>query len=465
MLPWIDLAPIVVYLAVLLAITLFGLRQKETSQENLILAGRKLTLPAFVATLVSTWYGGILGVGEFTFRYGVSNWLVFGVPYYIAAALFAIFIAGRARRSPDMTIPDRLHANYGPAASAAGAGILVIVSLPVANLLMMGILAQQIFGAPLWAGIVFGAFFSVMHIMTGGFRAVLEADFIQFTLMYIGFILLFAFATVKLGGFAFIASHVPPDHLSATGGNPLGYIALWYIIALGTLVEPAFYQRCFAAKTPAIARRGIVVSILFWIVFDFMTTSCGLYARAHLSSLTDPMAAYPELARAVLPTGLLGIFLLSLVAIVMSTVDSYIFLTATTISHDFLWRFAKVDERRMKFYTGIGLAASSVIMIILALAFDSVVTIWHDFGSVGTAALLFPLVTSYWGKYRFSNRGAFISIIAAAAVTTLALLYPRWSGNDGYFGNVEPIFIGLAVSAIVFVLTKTEKESAKRPIS
>ena len=45
-----------------------------------LLAGRRLTLPAFVATLVTTWYGGILGIGEYAWRFGISTWLVFGVP-------------------------------------------------------------------------------------------------------------------------------------------------------------------------------------------------------------------------------------------------------------------------------------------------------------------------------------------------------------------------------------------------
>jgi len=48
---------------------------------------------------VATWYGGILGVGEYTWRYGVSNWLVFGVPYYLAAAGFAGHISVRSSRS------------------------------------------------------------------------------------------------------------------------------------------------------------------------------------------------------------------------------------------------------------------------------------------------------------------------------------------------------------------------------
>ncbi|MCK5125358.1 MAG: sodium:solute symporter family protein [candidate division Zixibacteria bacterium] len=456
---WFDSSIVIAYLLILFVFALFGLRRKNGSQENLILAGRRLTLPAFVATLVSTWYGGILGVGEFSYLYGISNWLVFGVPYYLAALIFALFLAKRARRSMEMTIPDRLAKNYGPAASAAGSAVLIIVTLPVAYVLMIGVLLNQFFALPIWIGIIAGTAFSVFYVMTGGFKAVLWTDIFQFILMFAGFIILFIVAFTTFGGLEYLKANIPETHLSASGGNPVGYIALWYIIALATLVEPAFYQRCFAAKSEKVARRGIFVSIGFWIFFDFLTTTCGLYARAILPNLDNPVAAYPALAMEILPVGLLGIFLLSLLATIMSTVDSYMFLAATTISHDLIWRFKKFDEYKIGRYTALGLLISSIGTVGIALLSDSVVDLWHDFGSVGTPALLLPLLTSYWGKYKYSNKGALLSIILSSTLTALALFYPTLSGTSGYLFGIEPIFIGLGISLVILLATITEKQS------
>lgn len=458
MISWLDNSLVYIYLVSLLVIAIRGMRNKNGSQENLILAGRRLTLPAFVATLVSTWYGGILGVGEFSYLYGLSNWLVFGVPYYLAALIFALFLAGRARRSMEMTIPDRLARYYGPAASAAGSTVLIIVTLPVAYILMIGVLLNQFFGLPVWAGIVGGAFFSVFYVMTGGFKAVLWTDILQFTLMFVGFIILFVSSVVQFGGLEYLQANVPEAHFSASGGNSVGYIALWYIIAMATLVEPAFYQRCFAAKSEKTARNGIFVSIGFWIFFDFLTTMCGIYARAALPNLDNPVAAFPAYAMELLPVGLLGIFLLSLLATIMSTVDSYMFLAGTTISHDLIWRFKKFDENKIGRYTTLGLLISSVATIAIALVSDSVVKLWHDFGSIGTPALLLPLITSYWGNLKYSNTGALISIIVTASVTAVAVFYPRFTESGGHLFGVEPIFVGLGISVVVFLLTMEKKK-------
>ena len=79
----IDYLLIVIYLATLLALGFVKRLKKDSTASQLIVGGRVLTLPAFVASLVSTWYGGILGVGEYSYLYGLSNWLVFGLPYYL----------------------------------------------------------------------------------------------------------------------------------------------------------------------------------------------------------------------------------------------------------------------------------------------------------------------------------------------------------------------------------------------
>lgn len=457
MIEWPDLTLIALYLIFLFVVAIRGIGRKETDQENLILAGRRLTLPAFVATLVSTWYGGILGVGEFTYRFGLSNWLVFGLPYYLAAAIFALFLAERARRSMEMTIPDRLYKFYGPAATVAGSTVLIIITLPVAYVLMIGVLINLFFNIPVWVGIILGTVFSVFYVMMGGFRAVIRTDIIQFTLMFVGFGVLLLTAVTSLGGLEYLRENLPTRHFTASGGNSTGYIALWYVIALATLVEPAFYQRCFAARSVSVARRGIFISILFWIFFDFMTTCCGLYARALLPELETPVAAYPAMAMKLLPVGLLGIFLLSLLATIMSTVDSYMFLAATTISHDLIWRFRRFEESRFKYYTALGLIISSAATVLIAISSSSVVGIWHDFGSVGTSALLLPLLTSYWGKYKYSNPGAFLSILLSSLITAAALLYPRLIGSETYLLGIEPIYIGLTVSVIIFLITRTPK--------
>src|SRR3970282_1920809 len=111
----------------------------------------------------------------------------------------------------------------------------------------------------------------------------------------------------------------PPEHLKLDGGTSITFIIVWFLIAMWTFADPGFHQRCYAAKNGNVAVKGIIISIFFWFIFDFLTTSTGLYARALLPDIKSPVAAYPLLSGVVLPNGLRGIFYSAMFATIMST--------------------------------------------------------------------------------------------------------------------------------------------------
>ena len=78
----------------------------NSSWAEYILMGRRLTLPLFVATLVATWYGDILGVTQIAFQYGIYTFLTQGIFWYISYLLFAIFLARYIRRMQILSFPE-----------------------------------------------------------------------------------------------------------------------------------------------------------------------------------------------------------------------------------------------------------------------------------------------------------------------------------------------------------------------
>lgn len=451
----IDTGIVVVFLGLMLW---QGLRQKAASGsgEQYLLGGRMLTLPAFVATTVSTWYGGILGVGEYTYLYGISNWLVFGVPYYVGAVLFALLLSRRARQGESLSIPHRFEKTYGNRAGKIAAVLIFLTTIPGAYMLIMGILGAQVFGVGETAGIVASAVFVVVYLWRGGFRAVVRTDALQIALMFGGFVLLSAFLLMTYG--LSPLEQLPPQHFSATGGQSIGSILVWYVIALSTLAEPNFFQRCFAAKTPQIARNGLLISVFCWLCFDAMTTLCGLYARALIPDLSNALYAFPELAKHVLPIGLTGIFFTGLFATVLSTLDSNLFTTATTFGRD-LWK--GTEDSRTKQKTRIGLIVGAFAASCIAMASGSVVQIWKMFGSISAASLLIPILSSYYPRLRMSEKGAVIVMIGGS-VSTFVWYVTKWLSGR-YLLGLEPLFVGLAVSGICFVIDRMMVRIKRKP--
>ncbi len=447
----LEILPVVIYLVLLLILGFSG-KKGDGSEENFIIGNRTLTLPAFVATLVTTWYGGILGVGEFSYTYGLSNWVVFGLPYYLFAFIFAIFLAPRIRRDGGLSIPDRLYRNYGPAAGKIGAVWTLFMVLPAPYVLMVGILMTATTGWPLWFCIILGTVFSMIYVLSGGFRSVVRTDKLQFLLMFGGFILLFSVLLSRYGGISFLKARLPAGHLTLTGGNPPSYLLVWYFIALWTFIDPGFHQRCDAAKTPETARRGILISIGFWFVFDFLTTATGLYARALLTGLRTPALSYPLLSHSILPPLLSGLFLTGLFATIMSTIDSLSLLSAITIGHDILSR-TKSACKRIKSIR-LGLVITATLSILIAILLPSVIRIWYVIGTLFIPPMLLPVLSVYFPgiapgkKWIVANLLlGFLLPFAWLIVSVVNSPSPTTLSN---FLGVQPMFPGLAVSVLLF---------------
>ena len=449
----LEIIPILLYLALLLFIG-FRKRSNLSDEEDFILGGRRLTLPAFVATLVTTWYGGILGIGEFTYRYGLSNWVVFGLPYYIFAILFAFLLASRIRKAQLLSIPDQLYQHYGYGNGLTGTIYTFFMTLPAPYVLMVGFLIQLITGWPLYMCIILGTVFSMIYVINGGFNSVVRTDKLQFILMFGGFILLFITLVSRYGGLPFLTKHLPARHLTLSGGNSFQYILVWFFIALWTLIDPGFHQRCYAARTPGIARRGILISVLFWMIFDFLTTSTGLYARALLRDIDAPLS-YPLLSHRILPPLLSGLFLTGLLATIMSTVDSMFLLSAITIGHDFTGKLRKIRISRVNLVR-IGLFISALISILLAIVFPSIIQLWYIIGTLFIPPMLIPVLGTYYPFFRLSKKMAGWNLSLCFLISFLFLLQSiRISPSLislNYWLNIQPMYPGLISSIIIFLI-------------
>lgn len=371
----VDVLIVLAYFAAVMVIGYRAGRHRTGSPDDYLLAGRTLTLPMFVASLVSTWYGGILGVGEFSYRYGLSNWFVLGAPYYLFALLFALFLARKIRSSNLATIPDKLEHHYDRKTALLGSVLTFVLVTPAAYVLMLGVLVQLLFGLNLAVSLVVATILSIWYLARGGLRSGVWVNAFQFVAMFLGFVLMLFFAAGTFGGVAYLSARVPELHLTWHGGNSLQYILVWFFIALWTLVDPSFHQRCYAAKDGKTAQRGILVSILFWFCFDFLTTATGLYARAALPDLGEPMFSYPLLADITLPAVARGLFYVGLLATIMSSLSSMMFISATTIGNDIAGRLTKKPDRAavMQRWSQIGLVIGGGVAIGLALLVPSVV--------------------------------------------------------------------------------------------
>ena len=250
---FVDVVVIIFFFAAVIVIGFWAGRKYSDEPDDFLLSGRKVGLKLFVLTTVSTWYGGILGVGEFTYRYGLVSWFTQGFPYYIFALLFAIFFARKIREASLFTIPDKLTEVYGKRTGLLSAIIVFLLVSPAPYVLMTANLISLIFDINIVYSLVIALFLSLVYLFRGGYRADLYTDVIQFFVMFAGFILILVFCYSTTGGLDYLTKALPANHLKLDGGTSPTFIIVWFFIAMWTFADPGFHQRCYAAKNGNVA--------------------------------------------------------------------------------------------------------------------------------------------------------------------------------------------------------------------
>jgi len=406
---------------------------------DLLLMGRQLTLPLFVGTLVATWYGGIFGVTKIAFEKGIFNFVTQGAFWYIAYIIFALFIIDRIQGYEAVTLPDLIEKMFGPLSGKLSAVFNFFNVLPIAYIISLGLFSQLIFGGSLLLNMFGGVIVVLVYSSFGGFRAVVFSDFVQFFVMCIGvfFVLLFSF--LKFGGLGFLTQNLPENHFSLTGGEGLLATFVWGFIALSTLVDPNFYQRCFAATSPQVAKKGIFISTVIWFGFDICTTFGAMYARATIPD-SESGNAYLTYAIQILPDGIKGFVLAGILATILSTLDSYLFLAGTTVSYDLMPKKLKGKP----WLHHVGTVSVGFLAIFLAYYFDgNIKTVWKTLGSYSASCLLLPVIYGHLFPRKIQDRQFVIACILGIVTTT----YWRLASHSGFWVNIDELYIGILATS------------------
>jgi len=450
----IDIVIIIGFLASVIFIGFWASKGTEKSSDEYLLSSRKVGLILFILTNVATWYGGILGVGEFSYRYGLVSWFTQGLPYYIFALIFAFLFADKIRSASLFTVTDKLEETYGRKVSLVAAVLIFILVSPAPYLLMLGQLISIIFEINIFYSLTIAVLVSTIYLLKGGYTSNIWVDAFSFIVMFLGFIIIVFVAFNNYGGIEYLEQSLPEAHLSLTGGTSITFLVVWFLIALWTFTDPGFHQRCYSAKSGKIAKWGIIISVFFWAFFDFLTNTTGLFTRAILPNLENPVMAFPFLAEEILSPGLKGIFFAALIATILSTLNSFMFLSATTFSRDFTIKFSSKRAKGNKatiFYTRIGLIFTSVVSIIIAYSFESIVELWYTIGSICIPGLILLVISAYYKQFKISSKIAFYEIIIGVLASVSWLLVRENFSHIEFLSQIEPMIIGLTLALFVHV--------------
>jgi len=461
----IDWVVIGVYLVGITFIGLWAVK-KVRSAATFFIGDRKFgkVMMAFFMFGSGTHSDQAVSVAAKTYRVGASGiwyqWLwLFVTPFFWLIAPFF-------RRMRAVTTGDYFEVRYGRSVSGLYA-VMGMLPLLVAIGVMLkgsGALVEAVSGGAISSelAIIAMTVMFVIYGVAGGLSAAIATNLIQGLLTIVLSFLILPFALVEVGGMSGLRESIAqlstanpdmPDMLSLV--SP-GEINLFFIIVIafnalvGWVTMPETMANCAAGKTEMEGRMGVTVGIFGKRICTIAWMLTGLCAVAMYANaaLEDADLVYGQMARDLLPRigpGLIGLFIASMLASVMSTCDSLMVIASALFTENIYKKFLAVG-RADKHYTLIGRIASVLIVlcgILFAFSFESVVHGLEIFWMVAAMMGIAFWVGLFW-------RRATVAGAWAATLTSFGLLlftskiafgdYVLWD-FDAHLADTLPAFM------------------------
>ncbi|MDP7273062.1 MAG: sodium:solute symporter family protein [Candidatus Marinimicrobia bacterium] len=438
----IDYVIIALYLSGMVGVGLW-FAKKHTDFDDFFLAGRSLTTPLLITTLISTYYGidVLFGDSQLGFTDGVVAWFGYARPTYAFFLVAAFLLAQRLREENFKSLPDILDKYYGKKTRYVGAVTSFIYSLPALSLYGFGMLGDVILGwKPIVGMLVLGGI-ALVYTLTGGFWAVVLTDSIQFVMMCVVLALAFPFAMNLIGGFDSMIDTLEPNYFDTMGDLSTWLIVIYASTGLSILVEPTFYQRIFAAKSYKSVRNALIIGIFIWGSYDWMITILAMSAKVGvlkglLPGDVAPDAALLTIMVAALPAGALGLFIAGVLSTEMSTLDSYCLVAGGNVAYDIYKPALKPDATDTELIktTRYGILLSWFLGFAMAVSFEQMLGLWVFLASILISSTLTPVLLGiYIPSFRRPLAGFFsagLGLLSTIILNIYIMIYGTFDPVD-----------------------------------
>jgi SSS family solute:Na+ symporter len=419
-----------VIVVTLLAVSLGRLGKVKTKADYLV-AGRSLPAFVLVFTLLSSWIGSgsLLGGAENAYRNGFAALWQGGGGW--AGLLLIYFIAPRARKFAQFTIPDLLEARYNQTARILGVIAILFCYTAVTSYQFVGggdilhLIFPDLITADLGKYII--AAFVIVFTMIAGMASVAYMD-VAIGLLAT-FTLLFALPILvhHAGGWTNIRASLPATHFQVFGQlSPVQCFELFLPTCLLLLGNQSMYQKFFSAKSEKDATRAVVGWIIGTVILETV-----IVAIAVTGSVLFPTGEVHDRPREILaylglhgfsgsaPLRLLGALLMGAIfAKIISTANNWLFSPSTNLVNDIYLRYINPQASNKK-----TLIISRLMVVLLGLwalyqsmHIESVLKkSLYAYTIYGAALTPVILATFYWR--RATAAGAVASIAVGTVVT------------------------------------------------
>lgn len=451
---------IILGLILLLGYTAFAYYTRNVKTfEEFAIGNQNISLPLIFASISATFIGPgfTLGLTHKGFDSGLFFLLII-LGYALQLFVVGRYIAPRIRKKfnhntysiGDIIGGENSHNNKGLRIISGIIAFGLILGFSVVMTSAIGDLLVFFFDIPKIYGVAGFTAFVAIYSYTGGIKASIYTDALQFGIFIIIIPLLLAII-IKTADINLTDLYDQTKSLTSLGyAKNSGWNIFGLVISftLGEMLLPPLVARILASKTPKISSKAFQYSSVFLVLWLCIMFCLGIVGSIALDSKASDTILL-ELGQEFLPTGLIGVFIVAMIGVIISSQDSLINYAATIFTRDIIRPVdseeINSDKKQLKM-SKLSTLMIAVFSLVFAIYVPSVLeglllcyTIWIP-------SILVSLLCSIFLE-KPSIYGAYISIFSGL---TISLTWQFSRFND-YFPT---ILIGLTASILGYIIGK-----------
>ncbi|HWO78467.1 MAG TPA: sodium/pantothenate symporter [Bacillus sp. (in: firmicutes)] len=463
---WDVLIPIFLALIATFAIGIVLHRHMKVKnanfQEDYFIGGR--SLGPFVLTF--TILASAASAGTFIGSPGVAyssgfSWILIlltqvGMGVYILGILgkkFAIV----ARKINAVTLTDFFKERYQSKTVVLGSSIGIIIFISaymVAQFVGGARILESITGLPYKTGLIIFGLAVVLYTVYGGFRAVAITDAIQGIIMIFGGVLLWIFFLVKTEGFSGLIGQIVTEHPELvelpgpSGATPLMLFSYFMLFGIAAIGLPHASVRGMTFKNTESMHKSIIYSGFIMALFSIFFATLGPFVRVLYPNISTPDMALPTLILDIMPGWVAGLVLSAPLAAIMSTVNSMLLVTSSSVVKDIYLNYInpRASERKIAKLSYFSTLIIGVGVVLFALTPPDYLQFLVIYAIGGLEATFFaPIVFGLYWK-RANTWGAIVSMYSGLiSYIILGEFFPNPFG-------MQTIVTATAISIVMMIV-------------
>ncbi|MBG0764338.1 MAG: sodium/proline symporter PutP [Tissierellales bacterium] len=329
-------------------------------------------------------------------------------------------------------------------------------------------LFETLMGIDYTIALILGGAVIILYTFLGGFMAVSFTDFIQGMLMFFALIAVPFVMVAELGGFGTAFEglrQVDPNflHLTKTTGGTgaISFIAIASNLAwgLGYFGQPHILARFMAIGTTQQVKKARLIAMV-WVTLSLTAAVfVGVFGRLYITDIADPEKIFMMSVDTLFFPILAGVLLAAILAASMSTADSQLLVTASSISEDIFKKYIKKDATDDDMIKIGRFAVIGIALVAMVIAFDPNSSVFGlvSYAWAGLGAAFGPVIIAslFW---RRTNKWGAIAGMISGAVTVIGWVQIAKVSSATIFGLYEIIPAFFISSVLIYVVSLATEE-------